>query len=219
MVPVTAADPKPGEFPVVWLMPPVTDAAGSSADLRLTPVEPLPVASLCVPLASTIWKAPENVPLAGNVKFAFTAPCASLATDVTFMQFVKPCGYGQNCMMNVELFCATTACTLPAPLLAVVSMVTLPWGAGFLPTVKNHVERNASEAAAGVGLGDGTGVGDGTGLGDGMGVGVGVGPILLETEPQPTINSKSPVKRMKRNVRTKSSLEPELSVKKGNVDR
>ena len=110
---------------------------------------------------------------------------------------------------------------MPAPLLATVSTVIVPSGAGFLPTVKNQVERNASEATVGVGLGDGTGVGEGTGLGDGMGVGVGVGVgcILLETEPHPARNSKSPVKRMKRNVRTKSSLEPGLLVKKGNVDR
>jgi hypothetical protein len=58
----------------------------------------------------------------------------------------------------------------------------------------NHVDRYASEAAAGVGLGDGAGVGDGTGLGDGpgigMGVGVGVGCILLETEPQPAMKKK-----------------------------
>jgi hypothetical protein len=46
---------------------------------------------------------------------------------------------------------------------------------------------------------------------------VGVGRILLETEPHPARNSKRPVKRMKERVRTKSSLEPELSVKKGNV--
>jgi hypothetical protein len=104
--------------------------------------------------------------------------------------------------------------------LAAVSTVIVPSGAGFLPTVKNQVERNASEAAVGVGLGDGTGVGEGTGLGDAIGVGVGVGCILLETEPHPARNSKSPVKRMKRNVRTKSSLEPGLSDKRGtSIDR
>jgi hypothetical protein len=93
----------------------------------------------------------------------------------------------------------------------------VPTAIAFLPEVLiNHVERNTSEAAAGVGLGDGTGVGEGTGLGDGIGDGVGVGRVLLETEPQPARNSKSPVKRIKATVRTKSSLEPELSVNKGN---
>jgi hypothetical protein len=117
--------------------------------------------------------------------------------------------------MKVE-FDAALAWKLPAPLLAAVSRVMVPTGAEFLPTVKNHVARNASEAAAGVGLGDGTGVGDG----DGDGVGVGVGCILLETEPHPARNSKSPVKRRKVAVRTKSSLEPQLSVKKGeHIDR
>jgi hypothetical protein len=102
--------------------------------------------------------------------------------------------------------------------LAVVSTVIVPTGAGFLPTVKNQVERNASETAVGVGLGDGAGVGEGTGLGDGIGVGVGVGLgcILLETEPHPARNSKSPVKRIKAIVRTKISLEFRLSFKKGN---
>jgi hypothetical protein len=99
--------------------------------------------------------------------------------------------------------------------------VIVPSGAGLLPTVKNQVERNASEAATGVGLGDGTGAGEGTGLGDGMGVGIGVGVgvgcILLETEPQPARNSKSPVTRIKATVRTKTSLESGLSFKKGNL--
>jgi hypothetical protein len=105
--------------------------------------------------------------------------------------------------------------------LEVVSSVIVPSGAGFLPTVKNQVERNASEAATGVGLGDGTAVGEGTGLGDGMGVGIGVGVgvgcILLETEPQPARYSKSPVKRIKTTVRTKTSLESGFSFKKGNL--
>jgi hypothetical protein len=100
--------------------------------------------------------------------------------------------------------------------LAVVSTVIVPSGAGFLPTVKNQVERNASEAAVVVGLGDGTGVGEGTGLGDGIGVEVGLGCILLETEPHPARNSKSPVKRIKATVRKKTSLEFRLSFKKGN---
>jgi hypothetical protein len=118
--------------------------------------------------------------------------------------------------MNVELFDGALTWKLPAPLLAAVSTVMVPTGAGFLPTVKNHVARNASEAAVGVGLGDGTGVGEGTGLGDGVGVGVGVGCILLETEPHPARNTKSPVKRIKATVRTKTSLEFGLSFKKGN---
>jgi hypothetical protein len=94
--------------------------------------------------------------------------------------------------------------------------VIVPSGAGFLPTVKNQVERNASEAAVVVGLGDGTGVGEGMGLGDGIGVEVGLGCILLETEPHPARNSKSPVKRIKATVRKKTSLEFRLSFKKGN---
>jgi hypothetical protein len=94
--------------------------------------------------------------------------------------------------------------------------VIVPSGAGFLPTVKNQVERNASEAAVVVGLGDGTGVGEGMGLGDGIGVEVGLGCILLETEPHPARNSKSPVKRIKATVRKETSLEFRLSFKKGN---
>lgn len=93
----------------------------------------------------------------------------------------------------------------------------VPTGSGFLPTVKNQVERNASEAAMGVGLGDGTGVGEGRGLGDGIGVGVGVGRVLLETEPQPASKSKTPVKRIKETVRKKTSLEFGRSFKKGNL--
>jgi hypothetical protein len=112
--------------------------------------------------------------------------------------------------MKVELFDAALTWKLPAPLLAAVSTVIVPTGAEFLPTVKNQVERNASEAAVGVGLGDGTGVGEGEGDGDGIGVGVGVGCILLETEPHPARNSKSPVKRMKEKVRTKTSLDVRL---------
>ena len=53
----------------------------------------------------------------------------------------------------------------------------------------------------GWGSGDGAGLGDGTGLGEGMGVGIGVGVglgcILLETEPHPARNSKSPVRVLK----------------------
>ena len=83
-------------------------------------------------------------------------------------------------------------CELPAPLFAVVSSVMVPTAIAFLPEVLiNHVERNTSEAAAGVGLGDGAGLG--VGVGDPIGVGVGVGPgVLLETEPHPASNNKSP---------------------------
>jgi hypothetical protein len=95
--------------------------------------------------------------------------------------------------------------------------VIVPSGAGFLPTVKNQVERNASEAAVVVGLGDGTGVGEGMGLGDGIGVEVGLGCILLETEPHPARNSKSPVKSIEGTVRTQTSLGSWLSFKKGNL--
>lgn len=91
----------------------------------------------------------------------------------------------------------------------------VPWGAGFLPTVKNQVERNASEAVAGAGLGEGAGVGEGTGLGEGIGVGVGVGCILLETDPHPARNSKSPVKRIKGIVRTQSSLDLNFQLRRG----
>jgi hypothetical protein len=100
---------------------------------------------------------------------------------------------------------------LPAPLLAALSRVMVPWGAEFLPTVKNQVARNESEAVAGVGLGEGDGFGEGVGIG----VGVGVGCMLLETEPQPARNKKSPVNKTRMTVRTNSSLERELSVKKG----
>jgi len=81
----------------------------------------------------------------------------------------------------------------------------VPRGPGSLPMLLSQLARNAS-GAAGVGLGDGTGLGEGAGLGDGIGVGVGVGCILLETEPHPARNSKSPVKGIKATVRTKSSL-------------
>jgi hypothetical protein len=88
---------------------------------------------------------------------------------------------------------------------------------GFLPTAKNHVDRNASEAVAGVGLGDGAGLGEDTGLGDGMGVGVGVGRILLETEPQPANSIReNPVKTIKAMLRKKTSYKPRL-IKEGNL--
>lgn len=95
--------------------------------------------------------------------------------------------------MKVELFAGMTALIFPAPLLAVVSTVIVPSGCGFLPTVKNHVDRNASDGA-GVGLGEGTGLGVGVAVGDGAGVGVGVGVpgVLLETEPQPTRRINNP---------------------------
>lgn len=93
--------------------------------------------------------------------------------------------------MKVELFAGMTALIFPAPLLAVVSTVIVPSGCGFLPTVKNHVDRNASDGA-GVGLGEGTGLGVGVAVGDGAGVGVGVGRILLETEPQPARKINNP---------------------------
>jgi hypothetical protein len=76
----------------------------------------------------------------------------------------------------------------------------------------SQLARNAS-GEAGVGLGDGAGLGEGMGVG----VGVGVGRILLETEPHPARNSKSPVKRIKATVRTKTSLKSGLSFKKGNL--
>jgi hypothetical protein len=98
---------------------------------------------------------------------------------------------------------------LPVPLFAVLSRVTVPWAAGFLPTVKNQVDKNESEAVAGVGLGEGAG------LGDGAGVGVGVGPILLETEPQPASKSKNPVQRVKVTVRKKTSCNVAISQRRG----
>jgi hypothetical protein len=73
---------------------------------------------------------------------------------------------------------------LPVPLLAALSRLMVPTGAGFLPTVKNQVDKNESEAVAGVGLGEG----------DGIGVGVGVGLMLLETEPQPISNHELTIK-------------------------
>jgi hypothetical protein len=89
----------------------------------------------------------------------------------------------------------------------------VPTGAGFLPTVKNQVERNVSEAAAGVGLGDGAGLGDGIGVG----VGVGVGCILLETEPQPASNIKNPMNKKRVTVRTQSSLDLNFQLRRGTV--
>jgi len=104
---------------------------------------------------------------------------------------------------------------LPAPLLVALSRVMVPTGAGFLPTVKNQVERNVSEAAAGVGRGDGAGLGDGIGVG--IGVGVGVGCILLETEPQPACNIKNPMNKKRVTVRTQSSLDLNFQLRRGTV--
>lgn len=53
VVPFTTAVPIPGEFPVVWPMPPVTVAAGNSADVKLIPAEPVPVAALWLPFWTT----------------------------------------------------------------------------------------------------------------------------------------------------------------------
>jgi hypothetical protein len=96
----------------------------------------------------------------------------------------------------------------------------VPRGPASLPTLFSQLARNVS-AEAGVGLGDGAGLGDGTGLGEGMGVGIGVGVglgcILLETEPHPARNSKSPVKSIEGTVRTQTSLGSWLSFKKGNL--
>ena len=92
----------------------------------------------------------------------------------------------------------------------------VPTGPAPLPMLLSQLARNES-AEAGVGLGEGTGLGEGMGLGDGIGVGVGVGCILLETEPHPARNSKSPVKSIEVIVRTKTSLGSWLSFKKGNV--
>ena len=74
------------------MMPPVTEAAGSRADLKLIPVEPVAVASLWFPLASTIWNAPEKVPFIGKVKFTLAKLVAPVVIGVTFTQLVKPCG-------------------------------------------------------------------------------------------------------------------------------
>jgi hypothetical protein len=122
--------------------------------------------------------------------------------------------------MKVELFAGKTALIFPAPLLAVVSTVIVPWGCGFLPTVKNHVDRNASDGAA-VGLGDGAGLGDGVAVGDGagvgMGVGVGVGRILLETEPQPATKKSSVLIKARMAVRKGPPILAIRGYKKGNL--
>ena len=51
----------------------------------------------------------------------------------------------------------------------------------FLPTVKNQVDKNASDGPAGE-LGDG--------VGESIGLGAGVGPILFEPEPHPGSSSR-----------------------------
>jgi hypothetical protein len=86
----------------------------------------------------------------------------------------------------------------------------VPRGPALLPTLFSQLARNVSGEA-------GVGLGDGTGLGEGMGVGVGLGCILLETEPHPARNSKSPVKSIEGTVRTQTSLGSWLSFKKGNL--
>ena len=92
VVPVTAAVPIPGEFPVVCWIPPVTVAAGSSADLKLIPVEEVAVTAVGVPLASVIWKLPENVPLKGKIKPKLAAPLELAVKEVTVEHPSKPCG-------------------------------------------------------------------------------------------------------------------------------
>jgi hypothetical protein len=195
-------------------MPPVIVEAGSRADLKLIPVVPVPVPWSGNPEASITTKAPERVPFIGKVKFTLAVLLASVVNDVIFVQLEKFCGYGQNCRTKVEFPPpgSPLTCVLPAPLFAAVSTVMVPTGPGFLLIPLIQLARNAS-GVAGVGLGDGFGLGDG----EGIGVGVGVGRILLETEPQPASSSKSPVNKIKVTARTKSSLEPGLSVTKGNV--
>ena len=119
--------------------------------------------------------------------------------------------------MKVELFAGKTALIFPAPLLAVVSTVIVPWGCGFLPTVKNHVDRNASDGA-GVGLGDGAGLGDGVAVGDGMGVGVGVGCILLETEPQPATKRSNVLIKVRMAVRKGPPILAIVDIRKGTYE-
>ena len=92
VVPVTAAVPIPGEFPVVCWIPPVTVAAGSSADLKLVPVEEVAVTALGVPLASVSLKTPENVPLKGKIKLKLAAPLELEVKEVTVEHPPKPCG-------------------------------------------------------------------------------------------------------------------------------
>jgi hypothetical protein len=99
---------------------------------------------------------------------------------------------------------------LPAPLFAVVSIVTGPIGDGFRPASKNMVVRNESEAAAGVGVGVAVGVGDA------VGVGVGVPGMLLETDPQPTSNNKNPEKKTTIALRRESLLDLQCVGQKGN---
>lgn len=110
------------------------------------------------------------------------------------------------------MFAGIVACTFPAPLLAVVSTLIVPCGAIFLPTLKNQVDRNASDCAAGVGVGDGEGdalgVGEGLGVvpgeGEVIGVGLGAGCILLPLDPHPaSMNNKDPEKKTRIAVRMK----------------
>ena len=86
---VTTTEPKPGEFPVVWPMPPVMVAAGSNADLKLIPLVPSPETWSGNPLVSRIWKAPENVPFIGNVKFSLAVLVEAVANAITFTQLEK----------------------------------------------------------------------------------------------------------------------------------
>jgi len=92
VVAVTTAVPLPGELPVVCWIPPVTVAAGSSADLKLTPVPAVAVTATWLPLASVIWNTPENVPLKGKIKPKLAAPIASVVKEVTLEHPVKDCG-------------------------------------------------------------------------------------------------------------------------------
>lgn len=66
--------------------------AGSSADLKLTPVESVAVAATWFALLSVIWKVPENVPVKGTIKPKLAAPVASLVKEVTFKHPVEDCG-------------------------------------------------------------------------------------------------------------------------------
>jgi hypothetical protein len=86
---VTITEPKPGEFPVVWPMPPVMVAAGSNADLKLIPVVPVPETWSANPVVSRIMKAPENVPFIGNVKFRLAVLVELVANAIRFTQLEK----------------------------------------------------------------------------------------------------------------------------------
>lgn len=74
VVPFMTTFPLPGACPVVCWMPPVIVAAGSSAEWKESPEDPVPEAANCPKSGAWISKMPANAPFCETVKFALAEP-------------------------------------------------------------------------------------------------------------------------------------------------